>query len=161
MASAKRKVGLAAVVGGVAAAILYVVVPDFEGTVNVGYTDMVGIPTKCSGDTTDVVIGRRYTDAECRASLETQLIAHAAPVLDCVPQLAGHPYQIAASVSLAYNIGVEAFCRSTAAARFRAGDWRGACRAIEMWNTAGGRVVPGLVRRRAEERALCETEMPK
>lgn len=154
------KIRLAAIVGAVAAGILYAVVPQFEGTVNVGYLDIAGVATKCSGDTTDVIVGHRYTDAECRESLETQLIAHAGPVLECVPQLEGHPYQLAASVSLAYNIGVAAFCQSTVAARFRAGDWPAACRAFEMWNRAGGRIVPGLARRRAEERALCETGLP-
>lgn len=162
MASAKaKKVGLAGIVGAAAAAILYTVVPNFEGTVNVGYLDIAGIPTKCMGDTTDVVVGHRYTDAECRESLETQLIAHAGPVIECVPQLRGHPYQLAASVSLAYNIGVNAFCGSTAAKRFRSGDWAGACRAFAMWTRAGGEVIAGLVKRRAAERALCETELPK
>lgn len=155
---------LAGVTGAAAAAILFAIVPQFEGTILRGYLDPVGIPTKCMGDTTDVEVGRHYTEAECRASLDQELIAHAEPVLACVPQLAGRTYQLAASVSFAYNIGVGAFCGSTAARRFRAGDWRGACRAFNesdsgrpQWVTARGRVLPGLVRRRAAERALCET----
>jgi lysozyme len=161
MAVLTRKRTLAGVVGVSAAALLYVAVPKFEGMAYVGYADVGGIPTKCAGDTTDAEIGHRYTEAECRESLETQLIAHAAPVIACVPQLRGHAYQVAAAVSLAYNIGPEAFCASTVAARFRAGDWAAACRAFEMWNRAGGQVVQGLVNRRSAERALCETEMPR
>lgn len=151
---------LVGLVGIAAAGILSIAVPYFEGTENVGYLDIAGVPTKCSGDTTNVIVGHRYSDAECRKSLETQLVAHAVPVLECVPQLKGHPYQLAAAISLAYNIGSSAFCRSTTAAKFRAGDWAAACRAFELWNKAGGKVVGGLVRRRAEERALCETELP-
>ncbi|WP_458097353.1 glycoside hydrolase family protein [Roseomonas sp. WA12] len=119
------------------------------------------------GETTNVVVGYRYTEAECQASLETQLVAHAAPVLACVPGLAGlagRTNQTAAAVSFAYNIGTGAFCRSTAARRFNSGDWRGGCRAFNeddtgrpQWVTAGGWVLPGLVKRRAAERALCET----
>lgn len=60
--------------------------------------------------------------------------------------LKGHTYQLAATVSFAYN----------------AGDWKGACRAINEAGSAGrsgmegGRVLPDLVKRRAEERALFE-----
>lgn len=154
---------LVSVVGATAAAILFAIVPKFEGVVNRGYLDPIGIPTKCSGDTHDVTLGRRYSDAECRASLETQLIAHAEPVLKCTPGLKGRTYQLAAAVSFAYNIGTMAYCGSTTAKRFNAGDFKGACRAMNesdngraQWVTADGQVLPGLVKRRAEERALCE-----
>lgn len=155
---------LAGIVGAAAAAILYATVPVHEGNVLRGYLDPVGIPTKCMGDTTNVVVGRRYTEAECRESLETQLIAHAEPVLKCTPGLQGRTYQLAAAVSFAYNIGTGAYCNSTTARRFNAGDYRGACKAMNesdagrpQWVTARGKVLPGLVKRRADERALCET----
>ncbi|WP_205169115.1 lysozyme [Burkholderia sp. LMG 13014] len=162
MANVPKKT-LAGVVGAAAAALLFSTVPKFEGTKLVGYLDPIGIPTKCTGDTTNVVVRQRYSEAECRASLETQLIAHAEPVLKCTPSLKGHTFQLGAAVSWAYNIGAAAYCGSTTAKRFNAGDWRGACKAMNesdsgrpQWVTAGGRVLPGLVKRRAEERALCE-----
>jgi lysozyme len=151
---------LVSIVGAVAAGIILDVVPKYEGEVLEGYLDPIGIPTKCYGDTHDVVVGRRYTSEECLRSLETQIIAHAEPVLDCVPELAGHPEQLAASVSLAYNIGTGAFCRSTIAKKFRAGDWAGACAGFPAWNRAGGKVLKGLVRRRADEQRICETNLP-
>ncbi|WP_316980436.1 lysozyme [Shumkonia mesophila] len=154
------KAVLIRIVGAAAAGILCTIVPAFEGTEYVGYADVGGIPTKCMGDTTDAVIGQRYSEAECIESLETELIAHAGPVLKCVPQLEGHPYQIAASVSLAYNIGTGAFRKSTIAKNFRAGRWAEACRGFPAWNKAGGKVVQGLANRRAAERKLCETELP-
>ena len=117
----------------------------------------MGIPTVCWGDTKNVQMGKRQTDAQCDDRLERQLIAHARPVLACTPQLAGHPAQLAAAVSLAYNIGTGAYCGSTVARRFKAGDWRGGCEAMLAWNRAGGRVVAGLVRRRQAERAICLT----
>ncbi|APY96664.1 MULTISPECIES: lysozyme [pseudomallei group] len=173
-----RRTTLVGVVGAAAAALLFSVVPKFEGVKLVGYLDPVGIPTKCMGDTRDVVVGRAYSEAECRSSLETQLIAHAEPVLRCTPGLRGRPYQLAAAVSFAYNVGAHAYCNSTTAKRFNAGDLRGACRAINesdsgrpQWVFANCRTVidpktkkplpvcdtlPGLVKRRAEERAICE-----
>jgi len=69
----------------------------------------------------------------------------------------GREQQLIASVSLAYNIGTGGFCRSTAARRFNAGNWRGGCDAFLMWNRAGGRVVRGLTLRRQRERAICLT----
>jgi len=121
------------------------------------YADIVGVWTICDGDTRNVRPGMRETEAGCRDRLERQLIDHARPVLACVPALARpeRQHQLVASVSLAYNIGTSGFCRSTAARRFNAGDWRRGCDAFLMWNKAGGRVVRGLALRRERERALC------
>jgi GH24 family phage-related lysozyme (muramidase) len=64
------------------------------------------------------------------------------------------PAQMAALVSLAYNIGLGAFGRSTALKRHKAGDHEGAAEAITWFNKAAGRVMRGLVRRRAAEKEL-------
>lgn len=148
---------LAGVVGAVAAAILYTFVPAHEGEVLTTYYDPVGIATVCYGDTDTAmaVPGVTYTREECLQSLEKQLIAHAEPVLACTPGVDESPEMTAAFVSLAYNIGTGAFCRSTVARRFNAGDYAGSCRAIPMWNRAGGKVIPGLVVRRDDEESLC------
>lgn len=121
------------------------------------YADIVGVWTICDGDTKGVRPGMVETEAGCRDRLERQLIAHAKPVLRCVPDLARpeRQNQLIASVSLAYNVGAAGFCRSTAARRFNAGDWARGCDAFLMWNKAGGKVVRGLVLRRERERALC------
>lgn len=119
------------------------------------YADIVGVWTICDGDTKGVRPGMVETEAGCQARLERQLIAHAKPVLQCVPDLRNRPNQLTASVSLAYNIGTSGFCRSTAARRFNAGNWRGGCDAFLMWDKAGGRVVRGLTLRRQRERAQC------
>ncbi|HEJ2442745.1 TPA: lysozyme [Burkholderia multivorans] len=162
MANVPKKT-LAGVVGAAAAALLFSIVPKFEGLELVARADPIGIITACYGDTKDVRAGQRFTPAECRARLEQRLIEHAEPVLKCTPGLKGHTFQLAAAVSFAYNVGAAAYCGSTTAKRFNAGDWKGACRAMNeadngrpQWVTAGGRVLPGLVKRRAEERALCE-----
>jgi lysozyme len=121
------------------------------------YADIVGVWTICDGDTKGVRSGMVETEAGCRDRLERQLIAHARPVLNCVPSLRApdREHQLVASVSLAYNIGTGGFCRSTVARRFNAGDWRGGCDAMLMWNKAGGREVRGLTLRRQRERAIC------
>lgn len=147
--------GIAALVGAGAATVLIATVQMWEGREHVPYRDVVGIWTVCDGDTKGVVPGDVQTDTECDARLERQLIAHAKPVLKCVPGLKDRPNQLAASVSLAYNIGTSSFCRSTAARRFNAGDWRGGCNAMLRWNKAGGRVIRGLQNRRRAEWQIC------
>lgn len=62
--------------------------------------------------------------------------------------------ELSAMVVLAFNIGLTAFARSTVLRLHNAGNREGAARAFALWNKAGGRVMPGLVRRRAAEAAL-------
>lgn len=62
--------------------------------------------------------------------------------------------QFDALVSFTYNVGVGAFQGSTLLKKLNAGDYAGAQAQFAAWNKAGGQVVAGLVRRRAEEAAL-------
>lgn len=148
---------LVAIVGAVAATSLFASIPKDEGYKLAAYRDVVGIPTICFGDTKNVRLGMVETPEGCMRRLEAQLVAHAAPVMKCSPRLnePGRDNQRAAAVSLAYNIGVRAYCRSTVDRRFDAGDWRGGCDAFLRWNKAGGRAIRGLTLRRQRERELC------
>lgn len=153
--SAKAKA--IAIVGAGALALATPFIAQWEGKRNDPYLDIVKVPTVCYGDTRNVTMGKRVSDAECTERLYAQIADHAKPIVACVPQLKGRDYQLAASVSLAYNIGTGGFCRSTAAKRFRAGDWKGGCKAFYSWRYAGGKEIRGLVNRRLKEMALCKT----
>lgn len=59
-----------------------------------------------------------------------------------------------ALVSFAYNVGISALRGSTLLRELNAGDRIGAAEQFMAWTKAGGRELPGLVRRRAAERAL-------
>lgn len=151
---------LFALLGAVAAAGLLISVPQDEsgGREHLkAYRDIVGVWTICDGDTKNVAPGMVETREGCRKRLEDQLLAHAKPVMACTPRLAekGRDYQRWAAVSLAYNVGVGAYCRSSVDSNFDAGQWRKGCDAILMWNKAGGRVVRGLALRRERERQIC------
>ncbi|GLV28207.1 lysozyme [Sphingobium sp. TomTYG75] len=143
--------------GGIAAALMLAVplVAKWEGKRNDPYFDLIGKATVCYGETR--VEMRRYSDAECTDMLNKAVKGFAEPVARCTPMIADRPYQLAAATSLAYNIGIGAYCRSTADRRFDAGDMKGGCKALGRWNMAGGRVVQGLVNRRADEVRLCLT----
>ncbi len=75
-------------------------------------------------------------------------------VLRLVPGSAGHQGRFDALVSLAYNIGLGNLQRSQIRMRANRGDIAGAADAFMTWTKAGGRELPGLVKRRKEERAL-------
>lgn len=62
--------------------------------------------------------------------------------------------QFDALVSFTYNIGIGAFGKSTVLKRLNAGDYAGAAEAFGMWVHCNGKTLPGLVRRRKEEREL-------
>lgn len=157
-----KKGGFVVLVGAAAAAVATPLVQKWEGKENDPYQDIVNVWTVCYGDTSDVGPNTpTQTDAQCDARLDKQLEKHAAPVLQCTPILKDHPWQLGASISLAYNIGTGAYCKSSLAKDFNAGKFVSACDGFSAWRKAGGQVVQGLVNRRAEERLVCLTEIPR
>lgn len=60
-----------------------------------------------------------------------------------------------AYVSLAYNIGSQAFCNSTLVRLLNAGDYSAACDQILRWDRFKGQPVRGLTLRRQREHTLC------
>lgn len=114
-----------------------------------GYTGMIRkeMPLK-EGDS------RVWTKEELVALFKNDLASFERAVLRLVPGCAGHQGRFDALVSLAYNIGSGNLQRSTVRMRANRGDWEGAAEAFRMWTKGGGKVLPGLVRRREAEIAL-------
>jgi lysozyme len=153
---------LAALLGSAALAVtLLADIRADEGRRTRAYRDLGGIVTICDGDTAGVRPGQVATDAECDARTARRLAEYARPVIACVPALRepGREPQLRASVRFAYNVGAAAFCRGSVGRRMRAGDWRGGCDAILLYDRArvNGRLrrVRGLTLRRQRERAVC------
>jgi lysozyme len=142
--------------GSTIAAAAVALVASWEGVKTVAYKDIVGIPTVCFGETRGVKMGDRYSMDDCRAMLGDALVEFEQGMRACLTRpdaIPDKPY--VAFLSLSYNIGTRAFCGSTVARKANAGDIKGACNSIPAWNRAGGRVVKGLVNRRAEEQRIC------
>lgn len=59
--------------------------------------------------------------------------------------------QFDALVSFTYNCGGGNLSKSSLLRKLNAGDYEGAAQQFQYWNKAGGRVLPGLTRRRAAE----------
>lgn len=132
------------------------VIGGFEGLRLVAYQDVISVWTACYGETKGIKPGMKFTKEQCDIMFIERLQEFEAGMRKCLKApdaIPDKPY--VAFLSLAYNIGNGAFCRSSIARKANAGDLRGACNAITLYNRAGGRVVRGLVNRRAAERKLC------
>lgn len=156
MAATNKAVIGAGVAGALALALP--LISKWEGRSLDPYRDIVGVWTVCDGETR--VEMRRYTRAECDAMTKQAAGEFAAEVLRCTPSLVHRPNQLAAATSLAYNIGARAYCGSSIARKFNAGDYRGGCMAFGKWVYAGGKPVKGLENRRRDEIKVCLQGLP-
>jgi len=100
----------------------------------------------------DIGPGTVWTQAQCDERLEADLARYAGEVADTLGAAPTSQAQFDALVSFHYNTG--AIARATLTAKHKAGDFAGAALEFARWNRAGGRVLPGLVTRRAAEAAL-------
>lgn len=143
--------------GAAVGALAVSLVGGFEGLRQTAYPDPAtrGKPwTVCYGHTEGVKPGDRHTLDECKALLVKDLETYANGVEKCVRvPLSDERY--VAYVSLAYNIGVGGFCKSSVARFANEGRARASCDAMLKFNRAAGVVFPGLTRRRQAERELC------
>ncbi len=75
-------------------------------------------------------------------------------VLRLVPGVSGRQGAFDALVSFAFNAGLGNLQRSQIRMRANRDDWEGAAESFRDWVKGGGRVLPGLVKRREAEIAL-------
>ena len=62
----------------------------------------------------------------------------------------------AALISFVFNLGIGRYRSSTLRKKVQEGDWEAAKREIQKWVFGGGKKLPGLVSRRAEEALLLD-----
>lgn len=131
---------------------------NFEGKRLVAYDDGVGVWTIGFGTTIypngiKVKKGDVCTEAQAKAYMAHDLKKFELAVSNVVTVPLSQN-QFDALVSLAYNIGTNAFKNSTLVKKLNAGDIRGAANQFDVWVNAGGKRMQGLVNRRAKEKAL-------
>ena len=107
------------------------------------------------GHTEGVKEGDTCTQAEADHWLEDDLRASEVCVADCV-HIPITDNEFSACVSLAYNIGCDAFENSTLVHLLNDSNIDGAAAQFRRWNKQRGQVLSGLTRRRAAELALFE-----
>ncbi len=117
------------------------VCPAGKWTVGFGHTDGVTADTP------------RITEEEASEMLAKELTRFAVRVERLVVRPLSQN-QFDALVSFAYNVGMGNFASSTLLKKVNAGDMAGAADEFNRWVHGGGKVLPGLVRRRAAEKSL-------
>lgn len=140
----------------------------FEGLRLTGYLDAVNVPTIGWGHTemaggeinyadgtktSKVIVGKTITRQEASRLKRRDMAKFDEGVMRLLTR-SPRQHQFDAMASLAFNIGLGNFQKSSVLRKFNAGDFVGAANAFLLWNKAKGRVLAGLTRRREAEKAL-------
>lgn len=132
----------------------------YEGLLLQAYQDSVGIWTIGYGHTgtaggPTVYAGQRISEAQAEQILRQDLLALANQIRALMDE--NIPYNVnhfGALLSFAFSLGIETLKESTLFKRFNDGNFEAAANEFERWVMAGGIKLPGLQRRRSEEKAL-------
>ncbi|MEW6559605.1 MAG: lysozyme [Pseudomonadota bacterium] len=135
----------------------------YEGYRRQAYDDGVGVQTVGYGSTvhadgkTPVKAGDTLTPDRALITLGAHVSRLEMQMRACIGPVPLAQPEWDAYVSLAYNIGAAAFCKSGIVRALHATppDYGGACAQIRRWVYAGGKKLPGLVKRREGEYRLC------
>ena len=140
-------------------------IAGYEGYRSTAYIPVPGdVPTIGHGTTryedgSAVKMGDRVTPERAQVLLRNDASTFERAVKRCAPvPMYQHEYD--AFVSLAYNIGENAFCKSTLVRKLNAGDYAGACREILKWDKFRGQPLRGLTMRRQAEYQQCTGGKP-
>lgn len=112
------------------------------------------VPTIGFGSTENVKLGDKITVERALVRLLDDASVFESAVKQCAP-VPMYQYEFDAYVSLTYNIGSGAFCRSTLAKKLNKLDYSGACKEILRWDKFKGKPLAGLTKRRQEEYRKC------
>ncbi len=130
-------------------------IKSFEGLVLKAAPCPAGIPTVGYGHTgPEVYNGLRITAEFSEDLLRQDLGRFERGVERLIAGVPTTQAQFDAFVSLAFNIGLGGFQRSSVLRHHRAGNKNMAAASFLMWVKAAGRTLPGLVRRRNAERRM-------
>lgn len=126
-----------------------------EGYRGDAYIPVAGdVPTIGFGTTSGVKLGDRTTPEKALQVAMKDVQSFEGALQSCVTvPLSQHEYDV--FISLSYNIGSSAFCKSTLVKKLNAGDYIGACQEISKWDKFKGKSLPGLTKRRQSEMKTC------
>ena len=126
-------------------------IKQFEGLELHAYRCPANIPTIGYGSTgPHVKMGMTITEPEADALLRKDVARFERGVMAAINHETTQG-RFDALVSLAFNIGLGNLQSSTLLRKHCAADYAGAAEQFARWNKGGGKVLPGLVRRRAAE----------
>ena len=128
-------------------------IKQLEGLRLQAYQCSAGVWTIGYGHTTGVLSGDIIDEAQAEVFLREDIVDPE----DTVNRLVTVPLgqnQFDALTSFVFNLGSGNFRSSTLLRKLNAGDYNGAADELLRWIHAGGKSLPGLVRRRDIERKL-------
>ena len=126
-----------------------------EGYRDEAYTPVPGdVATIGFGKTKGVKAGDKTTPQRALVDLLADANSHSEGIKKCI-RVPLYTWEFSAYSSLAYNIGVGAFCGSTLVKKLNAEDYAGACEAIKAWDKFKGKPLRGLTKRRQQEYQTC------
>ena len=129
-------------------------ITQYEGFRGTAYNDGAGTTTIGFGTTAGVKPGDKVTVERALVTALADANKHGEAIKKCI-RVPMYQHEWDSMVSFSYNVGTNAFCNSTLVKRLNASDYVGACNELTRWVKAGGKVLPGLVKRREAERQLC------
>lgn len=119
-----------------------------------GDVPTIGFGSTINLDGSPVRMGQKTTSVEALKRLGKDVEKFETAVKTCAP-VPMYQYEFDAYVSLTYNIGPNAFCKSTLAKKLVQYDYEGACKEILRWDRFQGKPLKGLTIRRQEEYKTC------
>ena len=128
--------------------------------VSEGYRGEAYVPVKGDvatigfGSTGGVKMGDKTTPERALITLLKDVDHHANGIKACI-KVPLYQHEFDAYTSLAYNIGVNAFCKSTLAKKLNTGEYASACAEILRWDKFRGKPLKGLTLRRQAEYKTC------
>jgi lysozyme len=129
----------------------------FEGLRLTAYQDQVGVWTIGYGHTGRSVHGGMTITEEQADLLLTSDLASAVTCVNHAVTSAISQNQFDALVDFVFNLGCGSLLGSTLLRSVNAGDFTAAAGQFPLWDHAGGKVIPGLLKRRQAEMALFQT----
>lgn len=161
MASRATKFRLGAAVLAAGMVIAAPFIGAREGESLTAYKDVAGVWTICGGVTAGVRPGMRMTQEQCGNLTHSTIGQFMVGVVGLLT-VPVSPATLAAHTSLSYNIGIDAYKRSSTLRLTNAGKPREGCEAMKLWRRVGERDCSqrksgcyGLWLRRLDEAHLC------
>ena len=129
-------------------------IKEFEGFRAKAYKCPAGVWTIGYGHTAGVKPGMTITKEQGEAMLRKDLKIYERHTSDALGNAKTSQGQWDALVSFSYNAGPGNLRKSSMLRLHKQGKYQAAAQAFMAWTKGGGRVLPGLVRRRKAEKAL-------
>lgn len=132
-------------------------IKEYEGCKLEAYKCPAGVWTIGYGHTGPDVYKGRYIGPTMATMLLREDLERFEREVTAMLVIPVRQHQFDALVSFAFNLGSSALRKSTLLRKLNNGDYAGASAEFDKWTRAGGKVLPGLVRRRAAERKLFDS----